>query len=184
MLSKLTYHVVNQIPGSGSLLLRRSGRKHLRVLVWRWKRALLLPETILIAGLLIAGGFVTDHAQIRAGQPAMASVNGVVQDGVSSPGAKRKQRGLQDKVRGNPATLMSLNGDDMIAVFNYADLQRHEGDTVLFQFRGSQCVLDVYATAQTTIHYEFRTRQQAGEKPAGKIRPQQCIDDILESRRV
>lgn len=165
---------MNHVTRHGSLLLR--------VMARRWKRALLLPETILIAGLLVVGGFVADHTQISAGQPAMASVNGIVQDGVPSPGAKRKQRGLQEKLRGNPAALMALTSADMMTAFGYADLHRQEGAVTLMQFRGESCVLDVYANDHGAMHYEFRTRQQGRDRM--KVRPQQCIDDILESRRV
>ena len=183
MLVSLTSKIVNQVIVPGSLFWKREKR----ALVRRWKRAMLLPETVLLAGLIIICGTFLNHSDFHAGQQAQAS-NGVVQDGVPAIGSKRKQRLLQDRLQNKPENLMVLTGDDVVAAFSYADLQRREGDMLILQFRGHECVLDIFFEdgGDQTMHYEFRPRQIAlmnHDAKAQKINARNCVDDIVKSRR-
>lgn len=187
MLVSLTSKIVNQVLVPGSLFWKREKR----VLIRRWKRAMLLPETILLAGLIIMSGALVNTSFYRPGQQAMASnaAHNVVQDGASSPvTSKRQQRLLQDSLQSRPDRLMTLTGEDVVAAFSYADLQRREGDMLILQFRGRECVLDIYFEqgGNQTTHYEFRPRQVAMMNHAvraQKISARHCVGDIVKSRR-
>lgn len=181
----LTSKVVNQVVVPGSLLWKREKRALLR----RWKRAMLLPETILLAAVIIGGSYASDHFGYRpGGQVALAAASAVVQDGVPAPGAKRKQRILQDRLRDHPQELMALTSGDVVRAFEYPDFQRQDGPTTMLQFRGKECVLDVYMQNARPVHYEFRSRMTAvdGVVLSGDsdIGGRACIDDILRARRV
>ncbi len=183
MLVSLTSKIVNQVIVPGSLFWKREKR----ALVRRWKRAMLLPETVLVAGLIIICGTLLNHSDFRPGQQAQAS-NAIVQDGVSAISSKRKQRLLQDRLQNKPENLMVLTGDDVVAAFSYADLQRREGDMLILQFRGNECVLDIFFKegGDQTTHYEFRQRQMAAfnnDIKARKMNARHCVDDIVKSRR-
>lgn len=184
MFDVLTSKIVNQVIVPGS----RIWRKEKRALIRRWKRAMLLPETVLLAGLIIGGSFLSDHTDYRAGQTALASgANGVVEDGLSRD--KRRQRILQDRLRANPSDVMVLTGGDVVDAFSYPDLQRAEGAMTVMQFRGAECVLDIYLKegATSPVHYEFRPRQIASmtsKQKAREVNPAECVSDILKSRRI
>lgn len=186
MLVSLTSKIVNQVIVPGSLFWKREKR----VLIRRWKRAMLLPETVLLAGLIVMSGALIDTSFYRPGQQALASHNAgaVVQDGVPAVTSKRQQRLLQDRLQTQPDNLMTLTGDDVVAAFSYADLQRREGEMLILQFRGRECVLDIYFEqgGHQTTHYEFRPRQVAAmnhDHHAQKINPRHCVNDIVKSRR-
>ncbi len=147
---------------------------------------MLLPETILLAALIIGGSYVSEHFRVAPGpQQAMAAVTSVVQDGVPTPGVKRKQRALQERLRASPQDLMKLTASDMVQAFGYADLNRRDGTASMLQFRGSACVLDVFLNDGQTAHFEFRARMIAPQA-AGQdgVRARACINDILKSRRI
>lgn len=184
MLPRLTSQIVNQVVVPGSLFWKREKRALLR----RWQRAMLLPETILLAGLIIISSAMIDHSEYRPGQQALAA-HSVIQDGVPTLGTKRKQRIIQERLQQTPENLLTLTGNDLVDAFSYADLQRQEGDMVILQFRGHDCVLDIYSNdgGKSTAHYEFRAREVASlesDGKAAKVHPRACVSDILKSRRV
>ncbi|MGZ9097250.1 MAG: hypothetical protein ACXW30_03015 [Micavibrio sp.] len=185
MLNRLTSKIVNQVIAPGSLFWKREKRALLR----RWQRAMLLPETILLAGLIIISSAMVDHSTYRPGQQALAS-HSVLQDGVPTLGTKRKQRIIQERLQQTPENLLTLTANDLVNAFSYADLQRQEGEMVILQFRGNECVLDIYSSdgGKSTAHYEFRARELAAMEETGgksaKIHPRACVSDILKSRRV
>lgn len=185
MFDALTSKIVNQVLVPGS----RIWKKEKRALIRRWKRAMLLPETVLIAGLILGGSYFSDHTGYRAGQTAMASGTvDVVEDGVLT-GSKRKQRMVQDRLRANPGDVMVLTSGEVISAFSYPDLQHDEGTMTILQFRGAECVLDLYLKegSASPVHYEFRPRRRATmttPQKAHDVKPSDCIDDILKSRRV
>lgn len=161
-------------------------RREKRVLLRRWKRAMLLPETVLLAVILIGGSYASDHFRYGPGpQQAMAAAAvGVVQDGVPTPTSKRRNKVIQDILRGSPEDLVHLTGADMVAAFGYADLDRRDGSATILQFRGTHCVLDVYLNDAKPVHYEFRARRAASAHVGdGTIRARSCVNDILKSRR-
>lgn len=178
--------MMDQVIVSGSSFLKREKR----ALVRRWNRAMLLPETVLLAGLIIISAVMMDTTNYRPGQQAQASSPvTVIEDGVPTIGDKRKQRTLQGRLHDRPENLMKLSGSDVVTAFSYPDLQRQEGDMMILQFRGNDCVLDIFFSdhGKATTHYEFRARQMAalkGSLRAEKVRPRDCVNDILKSRRV
>ncbi len=180
-------NAMNHVIVHGSLFLRREKIALLR----RWKRAMLLPETILLAGMIITSAAMMDTTDFRLGQQAMASspmAENPAGD-IQASDDKRIQRTLQGRLHSRPDSLKNLTGSDVVTAFSYADLQRQEGDVTILQFRGNECVLDIYfnESGQSTAHYEFRPRQMAvmkGEYGDEKVRPRACINDILKSRRV
>lgn len=146
---------------------------------------MLLPETILLAVLIVGGSYASDHFRVGAGpQQAMAAANAVIQDGVPTTGTKRKQRTLQERLRDSPQDLMMLTAADMIDAFGYADLNRQDGAASILQFRGGDCVLDVFLNDGKTAHYEFRARVVAAADVQDHVRARSCIQDILKSRRI
>lgn len=189
MLKQLTSNIVNQVIVPGSLFWKR----HRRSMIRRWKRAMLLPETVILAALIIFGSMMADNqvVTLHAGQQALAAgaasaAQDSLQDGL--PG-KRKQRILQDKLRSNPENILTLTGYDVLGAFQYADLHRTDGDMAIMQFRGEKCVLDVFTSAdgRAPVHYEIRRRHIATLVTAveeGQIKPRDCVIDILKSRRV
>lgn len=185
MLVSLTSKIVNQVIVPGSLFWKREKR----VLIRRWKRAMLLPETVLLAGLIVMSGALIDTSFYRPGQQALASHHASsVQDGVPAIASKRQQRLLQDRLQSQPENLMALTGDDVVTAFSYADLQRREGDMLILQFRGRECVLDIYFEqgGSQTMHYEFRPRQVAvmnRDIKTQKVSARHCVNDIVKSRR-
>ncbi|MBI2235025.1 MAG: hypothetical protein HYU57_08625 [Micavibrio aeruginosavorus] len=58
----------------------------------------------------------------------------------------------------------------------------------MLQFRGKECVLDVYMQDARPIHYEFRSRMTAIEGVVlngdSDVGGRACINDILRARRV
>lgn len=149
---------------------------------------MLLPETVLFAGLIIFGASMTDHLDLSAGQQAMASVNGMIQDGVPTPEMRHRQKSIQQHLRNKPQDMLQINGTDIVGALGYSDLKRIDGDMTVLQFRGENCVLDLYLNSNSAnpVSYEFRSRQLAGDgmvQDQLDVRPQSCIDDILKSRR-
>ncbi|MDB5490573.1 MAG: hypothetical protein JWO78_422 [Micavibrio sp.] len=150
---------------------------------------MVLPETALLVGLLVFGAYITDHFGLQPGQQAMASVNGMIQDGVPTPEMRHRHRNFQKKIQNDPQSLLHMDVNDVIGALGYSDLKRDDGDVTVLQFRGESCVLDIYlnkASASAT-NYEFRPRLVAGTVPAegrDDIRPQHCVDDILKSHHL
>lgn len=146
---------------------------------------MLLPETILLVVLIICGSDASDHFRVGPGpQQAMAAATSVIQDGVPTPGARRRQRALQDRLRASPEDLMKLTAADMVTVFGYADLNRQDGAASILQFRGNDCVLDVFLNNARPVHYEFRARVFAAAGVQDNVRARVCVSDILKSRRI
>lgn len=146
---------------------------------------MLLPETVLLAVLILGGSYASDHFRVGPGpQQAMAAASSVIQDGVPVPGTKRKQRVLQDRLREAPQELMTLTATDMIGAFGYADLNRQDGQTTILQFRGDECVLDVFLNNAAPVYYEFRARVVAAAGVDDDVRERSCVNDILKSRRI
>lgn len=172
-----TLEKVNRAVVSGSRFLR--GRKY--ALIRFWRRAILLPEAILLSGLLVFGGYASQYFDFHGGQQALASSTSMaIQDGIQvSQGQKRKVKSLRDRLHRHPDDLLRLSGSDIVTVFNAADLQRSDGGMTILQFRGEQCILDIFLNGRDVIHYESRTRRSGGESQAGD-----CIDDILRSRKI
>jgi hypothetical protein len=183
MSSFLTSKIVSRVVIPGSRIWHREKR----AIVRRWKRAMLLPETVLLAAIIIGGTYASDHFRYTPGaQQAMAAANAVIQDGVPTPGTKRKQRIMQERLRDTPQDLMKLTSADMIGAFGYADIQRQDGMMTMLQFRGTECILDVYMNGGRPVHYEFRARMSVSDAIDGKddVRAKACVKDILKSRRV
>lgn len=154
---------------------------------------MLLPETLLLAGLImICGALVNTASSYRPGQQAMAS-NTLASEAMQGHGAnlmtRRQQRQLQGQLQNHPDNLLNLTGDEVVQAFSYADLQRREGNTLILQFRGQECVLDIYFSNDKNRmdHYEFRARQMAvlnQNSKTQKINARHCIGDIIKSRRI
>jgi hypothetical protein len=185
MLILLKSEKINQVLVPGLLFCR----KEKRLLLRRWRRWMLLPETALLAGVLVFGAYVTDHLGIQPGQQAMASVNGMIQDGVPTAEARHRHKELQKKLQDNPQTLLQVDVNDVIGAFGYSDLRRDDGDVTVLQFRGESCILDLYLNkaAASATNYEFRPRKTAGVNVAegnDDIRPQHCVDDIMKSHHL
>ncbi len=177
MLGFLTSKTINRVIVPGLLFWRREKRALLR----RWRRAMLLPETVLLAGLILFGSYASDHFGFHPGQRALASASTVIQDGVPGQGQKRKQRALRERLHDHPEYLLHLSGADVIDAFNFVDLQRGDGAMTILQFRGTQCVLDVFLDERSeAVHYEFRSRQQAHDE----VRSRDCVEDIMKARRI
>jgi hypothetical protein len=184
MLKYFTSKSINQVVAPGLFFWRRKKRLLLR----RWKRLMLLPETILVAGMIIFGSYMADHFDYQPGQQALASVNGMIQDGVQTPAMRHRQKQIQESLRDDAHNLLTLSSDEVVNALSYPDLKRNEGDMTVLQFRGESCILDLYLSksGRTAVNYEFRSRQVAGyDEPVNKeIRPQTCVDDILKSRHI
>ncbi len=191
LVHKRIYNLMNQVIVPGSLFLRRERL----VLLRRWRRAMLLPETVLLCGLIVISAAMTDTAHFYPRQRAMAassienlqSDKSVPDQNAQAIHPKHAQRVLQDRVYTRPGHLMTLTDADVITVFSYADLHRQEGPMTLLQFRGYNCVLDVFFSHSggTAKHYEFRRRAIATSDPNHgdhNVRPRECIKDILRSR--
>jgi hypothetical protein len=173
-MSGLNLHsiIVNQAVVPGLLLYRREKRALLR----RWRRAMILPETVMLVGLVMFGGFLSSHDSLRAGQAAMAAVNSAAKVETT---LARPVKYSHDRVRHDIESLLSMTASDVISIFNQADLQRQDGDVTVMQFRGQDCVLDVYMRGGHAVHYELRPRN-ADDEPV--LRSRSCVDDILKSR--
>ena len=185
MLTLLKKEKINQVLVPGLLFLR----KEKRLLLRRWRRWMLLPETALLAGILVFGAYMTDHLGIEPGQQAMASVNGMIQDGVPTPAMRQRHKDSQKKLQNDPHALLQMDVNDVVGALGYSDLRRDDGDVTVLQFRGESCILDLYlnkASASAT-NYEFRPRKIAGAGAAegyDDVHPQDCVDDILKSHRL
>ena len=171
-----TLKKVNRAVASGSRFLR--GRKY--ALIRFWRRAILLPEAIVLSVLLIFGGYASQHFDFHGGQQALASANTAIQEGVPVlQGQKRKTKALRERLHRHPDHLLRLSGSDVTTAFNAADLQRSDGGMTILQFRGEQCILDIFLNGQDVVHYESRMRQSGGES-----RMEDCIEDIMRSRKI
>ena len=150
---------------------------------------MLLPETALLAGILVFGAYMTDHLGFEPGQQAMASVNGMIQDGVPTPAMRQRHKEFQKKLQSDPHALLKMNVNDVIGALGYSDLRRDDGDVTVLQFRGESCILDLYlnkASASAT-NYEFRPRMVAGinsSEDHNDVHPQHCVNDILKSHHL
>ena len=187
----------NRASWPGSVFCRSERVNICRRVTRRWRRAMILPETVFIAAMILSVAWFSDRGSsaFRAGQSALAAGGAsvgvsVIEDGVSSTGtdSRKKQRNLQQKLRRDPDGLFTLTMGDVVHAFNYADLQRHEGNVIVLQFRGNDCILDVYidTVSAQPKHFEFRARGVAGGTqaiPAQNVRNRDCVDDILKSRR-
>jgi hypothetical protein len=176
--------------GRGFFSGRRLWLRERRALIRRWRRAMLLPETVLLAALIFGGHYASTYLKLGPGpQQAMAAATSVIQDGVPVATTKRKQRTLQERLRSSPEDVMRLNSADMMVAFGYADLNRRDGGTTVLQFRGADCILDVFLKEDHPVHYEFRARLIAGvdinkDTTGAAIRDRTCVNDILKSRRI
>lgn len=185
MLIFLKSEKINQVLEPGLLFCR----KEKRILLRRWRRLMLLPETALLAGILMFGAYVTEHLGIQPGQQAMASVNGMVQDGVPTPESRHRHKELQKKLQDNPQALLQMDVNDVVGALGYSDLRRDDGDVTVLQFRGESCILDLYMNraSSSATNYEFRPRMTAGINSAEShddVGPQHCVDDIVKSHHL
>jgi len=167
--------VVNQAVVPGLLLYRREKRALLR----RWRRAMILPETVMLIGLVMFGGFLSSQGNLHAGHRAMAAVPAGAMIDTSLPLIKNP-KSAYDRLRQNPEFILTLAEPDLKSIFHFADLERRDGDVVMMQFRGQDCVLDVYAKGGRAMHYEFRSRLVDG---GDVTRTRNCLDDITKGRR-
>lgn len=173
-------------PSSVLPFIRTMLRRSRRVFARRWRRAMILPEMLLILAVLIFGNTVL--FDFKPGQGAHAAV-GTAHKVVSDDFSKRDVRGMQAQLRKEPSALASLNDIQLSNVFFYADLEREEGMMKLMQFRGNGCVLHVMMDmgAGSVSHYEFNPRQTAfydGGAPVREpVNARECVSDILKSRR-
>lgn len=188
MLPRPTSRFVNQVIVPGSLLWRREKRALLR----RWKRMMVLPETVLLITLLIGGYILAENYGYHPGRSALAAgemvANRVLLDGMPSQ-ESRRVHGMQDRLRQRPEDLLVLSSEDVIQALSRPDLQRREGLVTILQFRGASCVLDLYVKdgQDIPVHYEVRPRMRAAIQVVHDdmdVRAQDCIGDILSSRRL
>lgn len=155
-----------------------------RLTLRRWRRFMVLPETLLVVALVVFGNTVMpDFTPGQAAQAAIVSPSDVVV-------SKRDARGVQAQLRKDPALLSTMNAAQVVAAFSYADLEREEGSVQVLQFRGNECVLHVivYMDAASVSHYEFNPRQTALYDGAfadrRDVQADDCVADILKSRRI
>ena len=156
-----------------------------RLTLRRWRRFMVLPETLLVVALVVFGNTIMpDFTPGQAAQAAIASPSDVAMV------SKRDARGVQAQLRKDPALLSTMNAAQVIGAFSYADLEREEGSVQVLQFRGNECVLHVVVDmdAASVSHYEFNPRQTAlYDGAAGErrdVRANECVADILKSRRI
>jgi hypothetical protein len=122
------------------------------------------------AGCASSGGRDTD-AELAAPPPA------------SAPDAWRTAARTGDlDVR--PEQLLGLNAEQLTALLGPADFTRTDGPAEIRQFRGSDCVVDVFLYQQTAAgdyrvaHVETRDREVVGTAD----RP--CAAALLRARRL
>lgn len=184
MLNIPTYQTINQVVAPGLFFWRREKRLLLR----RWRRFMVLPETVLLVGALIFGGQFSNFYDYSPGHQAQAATGGIIQEGVVSSADRHRPKEIQKKLYKNPGSILSFTGDEVAAAFGYTDLKRHDGDMMVLQFRGESCILDVYVkNGGIPVNYEFRQRQKANFLTVAEqadVQPRSCVDDILKSRRI
>lgn len=87
--------------------------------------------------------------------------------------------------------LASLSGQDVSLMLATPDLERRDSPSVVWQYRSSRCVLDVYYTAEdadalktaTVQHYEMRGRNLITKEGSGAVDAQSCLQSIYHERR-
>ncbi len=123
---------------------------------------------VFMAAFILLGLFSSNEAfesAIAAPQNA-----GYIQAGYYT-GAERKN--IRHFVRSNPDSLLRMSGQDIALVLNEPELVRQDYPTVVWQYRGDNCVLDVYFASMEEdvseapiVHYEIRSREKNMEDEA------------------
>jgi hypothetical protein len=98
---------------------------------------------------------------------------------------------LQGALAQNPSLLGKLSGKDVTLMLAAPDLERRDAPSVVWQYRSSRCVLDVYYTAQgeaelnavKVSHYELRARDLITNERRGDVEARSCLQSIYNERR-
>lgn len=98
----------------------------------------------------------------------------------------RTGRQVAAQVKGNPDTLLHINGPQVTMIFDRPGLMRAEGDMSIWQYRTVSCVLDVYVAdkgAGPVVHYEARSRVKASGAPAPEAfddsQSRECVKSVF-----
>lgn len=147
---------------------------------------------LLACGLML-GAFVLYRSSMGHERVALAySGNNPVVDGSldgrgpSLIGAYEKRQARFGLAR-DPAQILQMSGSDIQRVLYEPELVRADLPTVIWQYRGDGCALDVYFTAAGTdvsnspvVHYEMRSRDV---RAVAKVDGAACIESIKRPRR-
>ena len=96
---------------------------------------------------------------------------------------------LQAAILQSPDDITKLQASEVKLALSSPDLEREDGYNKVWQYRGQDCVLDVYwqkINAQTPIsHFEIRQRRSVLDGTQAVIEPVkwQCIQNIIQQRR-
>ena len=143
--------------------------------------------SFLIALAVVLGLFFTVHSFKGDEGQAQASSVGVVAKSIERDVrySASEKRSLRRAVLGAPDGLLALNGGQVRAVFNQPELVRRDLPTIVWQYRTSECVLDVYFTTRAQVaatpvaHYEVRAR---GKGVADEDVHKSCLQTLVRER--
>lgn len=123
-----------------------------------------------------------DEGQAQASSVAILS--DVAEDGFEYSSVRRRH--LSAVLARDPERLLTLKGRDVRQVFRIPELVRSDLPTVVWQYRGDACVLDIYFTASKTdvsdnpvVHYEIRERNT---RDASHVSDTSCMEEITQPR--
>ena len=103
------------------------------------------------------------------------------------------QKRLERQIIQNPLTLSGLHKDNLDLIFKQPDLKRHDGNTMLVQYRGSTCVLNILINKETSKVKSVSLRSRGhvaadketsfAEKIHASEERMQCLRVILEQQK-
>ena len=142
-----------------------------------------LPALVLLAALL---SFGTETTRDFSFEVPKAEASTMSESGVDPVFTKTQTRYIQRALGARHDNLYKLRAAAVRTAFGEPELVRADIPTVVWQYRSSSCVLDVYFKTDDTkgdyapvVHYEVRSRQTG----ANAVQPaeQDCLNSILPS---
>jgi len=176
------------------------------------RRIAISAATVFLA--ILPFWFVTGHSALQEelSNKAMAATDarmpvvengGHLMDEMSPSDRARHARELRDLVGSEPDQILSLLGSDVMMAFSYPELRRVEGAVRVWQYRGKNCVLDVYLQDKSktkatkdaasddsaaVVHYEIRQRDKAVLRQRGEVAAEtaapnaaSCVQAIIDA---
>ena len=173
-------HIVRRAYGAIDAFRHESGRVRLAI------SALSVVISLSPFAVLSGGSALHDWLSNRAMAAAEASGNIDVDP-------SRQAKIVRSSIRETSDAIIGLEGSDVLMAFSFPELKRMEGPMRIWQYRGDDCVMDIYlkdggandAGSASVIHYEVRTRDKAVLRPEMKIQGRvadknECTQAIMD----
>ena len=173
-----------------------------------WRRRYIRPQSIAFMTLAVLLLVFSTGQRLSRGDSfspgsAMAATpvdRPFVLAGMTPGELDRESRMVRDVMRQDTGSLMDMMDVDLRLALGDPGLRRQEGDVQVWQYRSSQCILDVYLTDPAAVqgalnpnyahvvHYDVRSRVKAALVPVSVAQDipadeGQCLQSLMDVHR-